>query len=79
MDHAAYTRALAALKVEPDHLISHVTNAPGVARRSLALGLSSGTDCRIGCAKPDKCGTVRSIGTRFSRDVIRRPKRFAAV
>lgn len=75
--HAAFTKALAALRVDSDGIISHVTNAPGVAALSLARGLSTGTDCRIGCGKPDKPGTVRAPGSRFVPRVAAKPKRWS--
>lgn len=75
--HAAFTKALAALRVESDGIVSHVTNAPRLAKFSLAQGLSSGTDCRIGCGKPDKPGVVRAPGSRFVPRQPARAKRWA--
>lgn len=71
--HAAFTKALAALRVDSDGIISHVTNAPGVA----ALSLARGYNCRIGCGRPDKPGTVRAPGSRFVPRVAANPKRWA--
>lgn len=75
--HAAYVRALAAIRPQEDGLLSHTTNAPRIAARSLAQGLSTGTDCRIGCGRPDKPGTVRAPGSRFVPRVAPNPKRWA--
>ena len=75
--HAAFTRAARALRPEQDGLLSHVTNAPRIAMLSMAQGLSTNTDCRIGCGKPDKPGTVRAPGSRFVPKMGATPKRWS--